>query len=123
MSKTTYIQVADNLCYSASAAFELLPQPQSLSDFSRGIRRLQPVMEETQRDLHAIPVPAGDEQQLGEWLQMRDRNVREIDGMRDAADAGDSAKFERLSTQVNIDARRASQMAGQYGMLVCGQTP
>jgi len=123
MTRSSYAQVADSVCYSAGAAFKLLPKPDGLAAFSNEIDQLEPVFEETQRDLHAIPVPSGDEGELGAWLRIRDRTAREILLMRDAADAGDLTTFKRLSGQVNADAQRGRSIAGEYGMTQCGGQP
>lgn len=119
MTRARYAQVAGSVCYSASAAFDLLPNPTDPAEFSSEIRRLEPVFEETQRDLHAIPVPEGDEQPLAAWLRLRDRTAAEILAMRDAADAADPAAFRRLSKRVSADAARAGASAQAYGMPEC----
>jgi hypothetical protein len=120
MTRSSYARVADGICYATRAAFNLLPKPDDLSSFGKQIDQLEPVFEETDRDLHAIPAPDGDAAQLAAWLRVRDLTSTEVQRMRDAADSGDLETFSRLSRRLIADGRRAEAIATAYGMTVCG---
>ena len=111
--------MADGICVGGRDAFGLLPTPADLQGVVTELDRLQPVLDSVQRDLHAIPVPQGDEVEIGAWLAARDRARAEIRQMRSVAASGDLAAYNRVGTRLAHDSAYANGRAEAYGITVC----
>jgi hypothetical protein len=126
ITKQRYIQVADGVCSSAFAgayvAAHSVPKARSVQGFGRVLAARLPVSSLLVRDLHAIPVPPGDEAQIANWLNARDLAYADAVRAQHAAYAGNAKAFKLWAASLLDETNTAATLATNYGATACAAT-
>jgi hypothetical protein len=121
ITRQRYVQLADGICANAAAAFGTVAQPNDLAGFDAWITALMPLFRMTERDLDAIPAPAGDEQRVAAWQRAQNSALATIGEMRLPAQQGDRAEWVRLSAETQRESDQANRLARDLGMSACAE--
>jgi hypothetical protein len=121
ITRQRYVQLADGICANAAAAFATVPQPNDLAGFDAWITTLMPLLRMTERDLDAIPAPAGDEERVAAWRSAHNKALATIEKMQLAAQQDDRAEWVRLSATAQRESDRANRLARDLGMSACAE--
>lgn len=121
ITRQRYVQLADGICANGAAAYKTVAVPSTLAGFDPWITTLTPLFRMTERDLDAIPAPAGDEQRVAAWRRAQNSALATIEKMRLPAQQGDRAQWLRLSAETQRESDQANRLARDLGMSACAE--
>jgi hypothetical protein len=121
ITRQRYVQLADGICANAAAAYGTVTVPDDLAGFDAWITTLTPLFRMTERNLDAIPAPAGDEPRVAAWRRAHNSALATIEEMQLAAQQGDRAEWVRLSAATERASAQANRIARDLGMSACAE--
>lgn len=114
-SREEYIATTDTLCADAQIEAEAIPADDNQ------IAALIDLGEQLVADFGDVPVPEGDEEQIGALEALFEEQLVLLEDLAAAAQAGDQATFDAVLAEVGALEAEADALAAEYGFEECGR--
>ncbi|MGH2920224.1 MAG: hypothetical protein ACRDLS_16760 [Solirubrobacteraceae bacterium] len=126
-TKAQYIARGDAICREFRAArrqydrdVDALPDDARVEDLAPIFGRGVAAAEVATKKFRALPIPGGDEAELGAYLDGQAQGLRLTRRIQQAAADGSLAKVQKIIKDNEQEADRQDQRAKGYGFEVCG---
>jgi hypothetical protein len=119
--KATFTAKADSLCREASRKLDAIPPFKANgADVARYFGQGVAITIKTATDLRSLAAPPGDEAVVADMLAAQDKFNAKLGELRDAAAAGDQARFIAAGNELDVLGTASDAKFDAYGLSVCG---
>jgi hypothetical protein len=119
LSKTEWIEQADEICVQANEEVEALTDPTTLDEIGAFTDEASGISRDALADLRALRPPEEDEATVDEMLDLVEQQIEIGEQIGEAARNGDQAEVERLVAEAEPLEAKADEMGRQYGLDDC----
>ena len=120
-SGKSYAEKADAVCTKYKQKTSVLSRPASLAGLAVVSQKALPLLRSARSELGALDPPETKQATAAAWLDRFDVIIRDIEKIRDAAKANDSAAVRKTAVAALQHNQRANELAAQLGMKVCSK--
>lgn len=117
----SYAAKADAVCAKYKQQTNILKRPASLAGLAVLAQQTLPLLRSARRELGALSPPDDKKATATAWLEQFDVTIADIEKIRDAAKADDSATVRSVAAAALKHNERANDLAAQLGMKVCSR--
>ena len=121
LSREEWVRAADAICTDYDGRLEQLPDPNTLDELADVAERAHPIARAGVRRLRALRPPAELANDVDEWLDRNDANVRTIERLGDAARAGDETRVQEIASAGADNEAAADALARELGLRACAR--
>lgn len=120
-----FLAAADERCARTFVELDAVEYPteNSLSSIVAPFRQVAGINREQLEDLRAIAPPAGDEEVIGDLLDIASVGVDALDELVGAAGAGDVEAYDQALARIEQSAQQTYDQASAYGFSTCFTPP
>ena len=119
LSRAEYVKQADAICAKYEKRLDALPEPQDLKGLQTLVDKGLPIAREGNAELKELKPPEDLEAKDEEWHKRNDRNLKLIEDLGKAADAGDEEKIQSLASEADRNETEADGLASEIGLKDC----
>jgi hypothetical protein len=119
LSKSEWIEQADEICAQADEDVEALTDPTTLDEIGAFTDEASGISRDALADLRALRPPEEDQATVDEMLDLVEQQIEIGEQIGEAARNGDEAEVERLVAEAEPLEAEADEMARQYGLEDC----
>jgi hypothetical protein len=117
----SYAAKADAVCAQYKQQTSILKRPASLAGLAILAQETVPLLRSARRKLGALSPPDDKKESATAWLEQFDVVIGDIEKIRDAAKADDSATVRKVAAAALKHNERFNDLAAQLGMKVCSK--
>jgi hypothetical protein len=117
----SYAAKADAVCAKYKQKTNILKRPASLAGLAILAQKTVPLLRSARRELGALSPPDDKKATATAWLEQFDVIIGDIEKIRVAAAADDSATVRNVAAAALKHNERANELAAQLGMKVCSK--
>jgi hypothetical protein len=121
LSKPEYVRGADAICRRSNTKIDALGAPDQHEPTAeeKAIGELIDIQRVALADLRQLAAPEADQATLGKWLGLVNQTVDQMQAVRSALKAGDSAGVTAANAKGRALNDQADQIARGYGLKQC----
>jgi hypothetical protein len=125
LSKPEYVRFADAICRQANKKAGAVPAPDQHESTAQetAIGKIIVIQRAAVVDLRHLAPPAADKTTVGKWLGLVSQTVDQMQAVRTALQAGDSAGVTAANARGRALNDQADQIARGYGLKQCSASP
>jgi hypothetical protein len=123
LSKSEWIEKADEICAQADEDIEALGDPTTLDEIGELTDEASGISRGALADLRALRPPEEDQATVDEMLDLVEQQIGIGEQIGEAARNGDEAEVQRLAAEAEPLEAQADELGRQYGLDDCADDP
>lgn len=121
-TRPDFIEKADAICREAERKARQLEKPQSIDKLDDFMQEAQDITRNMLDDLRTLEPPPQDRGTIDSLFEEIEEVVGYLPEVADAYEARDQERLDAIGRKLQSAAGRASEIATDYGLEVCGRT-
>ena len=121
LSEDEFRQQADSICKEYEGKIDDLGSPSSLDELPDYVDKVIPIIEEGNSKLADLEPPDELADDWGRAMELQDQNLDAAHDLQDAIHDNDTAKVQKLLTELNKTDEQSNEIARKMGLEECGQ--
>ncbi len=125
LSREEFIRQANEICGRYDERLQeserKVEEAQTTEELAQVIEEALPTVREGFDELEALEPPDELQRDVDEWNRLNDEGLRQLEGLREAAEAGDEERLRSLAEQAGENEDRSDEIARRIGADRCAE--
>jgi predicted nucleic acid-binding Zn-ribbon protein len=119
LTKSEWIEQADEICAQADEDIEALGNPTTLDEIGELTDEASGISRDALADLRALQPPEEDQETVDQMLDLVEQQIEIGEQIGEAARSGDEAEVRRLAAEAQPLEDQADELGRRYGLVDC----